>query len=90
MRKALLAIASVATGFVASASTITNLVVHSAKMDKNVPVSVVLPDAYDGTARFPSVYVLHGAGGSNRKAEIRSSASWSTATASSRLRRTAV
>ena len=69
MRKSLLAIAVVATGFVASASTVTNLIVHSAKMDKDVPVSVVLPDAYDGTTRFPSVYVLHGAGGSNKKAE---------------------
>ena len=51
------------------ASTVTNLTVRSEKMDKDVPVTVVLPDAYDGTVRFPSVYVLHGAGGSNRKAE---------------------
>ena len=51
------------------ASTLTNLTVRSEKMDKDVPVTVVLPDAYDGTVRFPSVYVLHGAGGSNRKAE---------------------
>ena len=67
MRKALLAIASVATGFVASASTITNLVVHSAKMDKDVPVTVVTPDGYGKGAKFPCVYVLHGAGGSNEK-----------------------
>ena len=67
MRKVLLAIASVATGFVASASTITNLVVHSAKMDKDVPVTVVTPDGYGKGAKFPCVYVLHGAGGSNEK-----------------------
>ena len=69
MKKTLIAVLSAVAGFVVSASTVTNLAVRSEKMDKAVPVSVVLPDAYDGTARFPSVYVLHGAGGSNRKAE---------------------
>ena len=53
----------------ASASTVTNLTLRSEKMQKDVPVSVVLPDAYDGSAAFPCVYVLHGAGGSGpRKA----------------------
>lgn len=51
----------------ASASTVTNLTVRSAKMDREIPVTIILPDAYDGTMRFPSVYVLHGAGGSNLK-----------------------
>ena len=51
----------------ASASTITNLTVRSEKMEREIPVTIVLPDAYDGTARFPSVYVLHGAGSSNLK-----------------------
>ena len=51
----------------ASASTVTNLTVKSEKMGRDIPVTVVLPDAYDGAARFPSVYVLHGAGGNNLK-----------------------
>ena len=34
----------------ASASTVTNLTLRSEKMQKDVPVSVVLPDAYDGSA----------------------------------------
>lgn len=33
----------------ASASTVTNLTLRSEKMQKDVPVSVVLPDAYDGS-----------------------------------------
>ena len=67
MKKLLLGLAALAAsaGF---ASSLTNLVVHSAKMDKDVPVSVVLPEGYaDGEARYPSVWVLHGAGGSGAK-----------------------
>jgi len=51
---------------IAEASTITNLTVRSAKMDRDIPVSVVLPEGYDasGETRYPSVWILHGAGGS--------------------------
>lgn len=38
----------------ASASTVTNLTVRSGKMGRDIPVTVVLPDAYDGKMRFPS------------------------------------
>ena len=50
----------------ASASTLTNLTVRSVRMNRDIPVSVILPDGYDpdGTNRYPCVYVLHGAGGS--------------------------
>lgn len=30
----------------ANAHTVTNLLVHSTKMDKDVPVTIVLPDGY--------------------------------------------
>lgn len=50
------------------ASTVTNLTVRSAKMNRDIPVSVIVPDAYSaGTNRLPVVYVLHGAGGSGAK-----------------------
>ena len=64
--KALVAACALAVAS-ASASTVTNLTVRSGKMGRDIPVTVVLPDAYDGAARFPSVYVLHGAGGNNLK-----------------------
>ena len=53
----------------AEASTVTNLTVRSAKMDRDIPVSVVLPEGYDasGETRYPSVWILHGAGGSGEK-----------------------
>ena len=52
----------------ASASTLTNLTVRSEKMNRDIPVSIVLPDGYDAAAeaRYPSVYVLHGAKGSGK------------------------
>ena len=50
-----------------TATTLTNLTVRSEKMGRDIPVTIALPDGYDGTTRFPSVYVLHGAGGSHRK-----------------------
>ena len=37
--------------------------VRSAAMDKNIPVTVILPNSYDGVRRYPVVYMLHGAGG---------------------------
>lgn len=40
--------------------------VHSDAMNKDIPVSIIFPDAYKngGEARYPVIYVLHGAGGS--------------------------
>jgi len=39
--------------------------VRSAAMDKNIPVTVILPESYDGERHYPVVYLLHGAGGSH-------------------------
>lgn len=47
------------------AGYLTEIQVHSAAMNKDIPVAVVLPDAYKaGEARYPVIVVLHGAGGS--------------------------
>jgi len=50
----------------AEACTLTNLTVRSAKMGRDIPVAVLLPDGYEtsGETRYPSVWILHGAGGS--------------------------
>ena len=52
------------------ACTVTNLSVRSEKMQKDVPVTVLLPAGYEssGDVRYPCVYLLHGAGGSNLRA----------------------
>ncbi len=57
-------VASLALGGV-----VRDVSVFSESMGKDVPVSVVLPDRYaaDSTNRWPVVYLLHGAGGSNRR-----------------------
>lgn len=52
--------------FSASASTVETLSVPSGKMGRNIPATLILPDAYqqDGQ-RFPVVYLLHGANGNH-------------------------
>lgn len=41
------------------------IAVHSAKMNREIPVSVITPDSYakSDTSRYPVIYALHGAGG---------------------------
>jgi len=52
----------------AGASVVTNVTVRSEAMQKDVPVALILPDAYAaGTERLPVVFVLHGAGGSSER-----------------------
>lgn len=48
---------------------ITDVSIPSESMGKDVPASIILPDAYDGdsTNLWPVVYILHGAGGSHRR-----------------------
>ena len=63
-------VAAVAVGLVslaASAVKVEVVKVHSDAMGKDVPLSVILPDAYgkDSGRQFPVVYALHGAGGSH-------------------------
>ena len=50
----------------ARAAQTENLSVHSDKMGRDIPVTVITPDSYAlGDARYPVVYALHGAGGSH-------------------------
>jgi len=48
-------------------ATVEGLVVRSDKMGREIPVTVITPDAYSQSAdaRYPVVYALHGAGGNN-------------------------
>lgn len=52
----------------AAAAQLEEIAVFSPSMEKNVPVSVILPDAYSRSAsdRFPVIYMLHGANGDHR------------------------
>lgn len=53
---------------VSHASTVETITVPSKKMGRDIPVSVILPDAYkDGSRRYPVLYLLHGAGDTHRK-----------------------
>ena len=51
--------------FVARAGYLETIQVSSEAMKKDIPVSVIFPDAYKtaGDRRYPVIYVLHGAGG---------------------------
>ena len=57
----------------AFAAKVTEVGVTSRSMGKDVPVSIVLPDKYfkDPGAEWAGVYLLHGAGGSNRSDAVR-------------------
>jgi S-formylglutathione hydrolase FrmB len=47
------------------AATVEVINIPSAKMEKSIPATIILPDAYaEGEAQFPVTYLLHGAGGS--------------------------
>lgn len=43
----------------------SEIMVRSNSMDKNVPVTVILPDSFSQGEQFPVVYLLHGHGGNN-------------------------
>ena len=43
----------------------SEIMVRSNCMNKNVPVTVILPDSYSQSEKFPVVYILHGHGGNN-------------------------
>ena len=64
----LFVIASVLLGTNAVASTRSVVKILSAKMQKKVPVTIILPDAYGvGNERWPVLYLLHGAGDNHAK-----------------------
>ena len=62
-------VAAAAGAMAAFGGTVSEVAVLSASMNRKIPASVVLPDRYaaDSTNRWPVVYLLHGAGGSNRR-----------------------
>jgi S-formylglutathione hydrolase FrmB len=48
-------------------STVDVIKVHSQKMNKDIPVTLIRPDSYANTAeQLPVLYLLHGAGGDYR------------------------
>ena len=52
----------------AQASSVETIRIYSGSMEKHIPATLILPDAYKDTARrFPVVYLLHGAGDSHSK-----------------------
>jgi len=64
-------VTAVAVGVVslaASAAKVETVNVRSEAMQKDIPMTVVLPDAYvkDAAKRWPVVYALHGAGGNHQ------------------------
>lgn len=68
MKKQFSILLATVIGLAAQASTIETIEVHSEKMGRNIPVSVILPDAYEeGAQRYPVLYLLHGAGDTHRK-----------------------
>lgn len=48
---------------VASAGTVDTVITYSKVMKKEIKAVVVKPDAYSASKKFPTLYLLHGAGG---------------------------
>lgn len=63
MKKILFTLCFVASAISASAATIDTIQVHSDRMNKDIPVTVVTPSRTKATknAKYPVVYLLHGA-----------------------------
>lgn len=68
MRSVVLTFACFAASF-ACGNVIRQVAISSASMGKDIPASVILPDAYEthATNRWPVIYILHGAGGTHRR-----------------------
>ena len=60
------AVAAVACALAVHAAKVETFMVHSVAMDKDIPVSAVLPVGYEPARKYPVVYLLHGAGGSDK------------------------
>ena len=65
MRKIAFSVLALLLSVSASAYKKQVIKVNSASMSKDVPVTVILPDNYDGQWAFPVVYLLHGHSGNN-------------------------
>ncbi len=66
MKRLALALTAVMICGIASAFTRHELAIHSDAMDKNIPVTVLLPDGYAAADRMPAVYLLHGHGDNHK------------------------
>ena len=57
------------TGLSLHGGVVGDVSIPSKSMGKDVPASIIVPDAYDNTSTnlWPVVYILHGAGGSHRR-----------------------
>jgi len=65
MKRSVSFLVVVACAVITRAGYLETVQVRSEAMKKNVPVAVIFPDSYKaGDARYPVIYVLHGAGGS--------------------------
>ena len=58
-------LAALCASVTAEAAHVNMHLVRSAAMNKAIPVTVILPESYDGVRRYPVVYLLHGAGGNH-------------------------
>ena len=68
MKKQFSILLATVIGLAAQASTIETIAVQSDTMGRDIPVSVILPDAYqEGAEQYPVLYLLHGAGDMHRK-----------------------
>jgi len=54
---------------VSQAAEVKTVAIHSAKMGRDIPATLILPDAYAAhpERRFPVLYLLHGAGDTHKK-----------------------
>lgn len=56
----------------AEAATVETISIDSSKMGKPIPATLILPDSYgDNTKRFPTLYLLHGAGDTHTKWNVK-------------------
>jgi hypothetical protein len=56
-----LPLAAVLTLGAIHAASVNEIVIQSAKMEKAIPATLILPDNYkDGSQHFPVLYLLHG------------------------------
>jgi S-formylglutathione hydrolase FrmB len=54
------------TTSIVQASQVANITVHSAKMKRDIPATIILPDSYKTSQKkYPVLYLLHGAGDNN-------------------------
>lgn len=65
MKRILFLAAALLIGMAAQAARIDTVAVFSAKMQREIPAVVVLPDAAGEGHRLPTLYLLHGYGGSH-------------------------